>query len=56
METNCVEIRENLGDYTEDRLDRKEKTAVERHLHYCEECINQWTVLRVRREEDLCEV
>jgi predicted anti-sigma-YlaC factor YlaD len=56
METNCFDVRYNLEDYREDRLDRVEKTAVERHLHYCEDCIHQWTILRVRREEEPCRV
>jgi hypothetical protein len=54
METSCLEVQENLENYRENRLDRVEKTAVERHLHYCEGCINQWTLLRVLHQEELC--
>lgn len=54
METSCSEVQENLEDYRDGRLSRVEKTVVERHLHYCEGCIYQWTLLRVRHEDELC--
>jgi len=56
MKTQCVDIRKSLLDYREDRLARSDKTAVEQHLHYCEDCILRWALLRARRDEKLCRV
>lgn len=56
MKTQCGEILKRLDDYRDDRLERPEKTAVEQHLHYCEECLLHWVLLRVRRNQEPCRV
>jgi hypothetical protein len=56
METKCESVRENLEDYCEGRLDRQVQTAVEQHLHYCEDCILRWALLRVETDDRLCNV
>jgi len=56
MDTNCETVREVLEDYREGRLDRSEQTAVEQHLHYCEDCILRWALLRVDSPEPFVKV
>ena len=50
METPCETVRTKLGDLREGKLDRRLQTAVEQHLHYCEDCILKWALVRVPRQ------
>ena len=50
METRCETVRTKLDDLRNGKLDRGLQTAVEQHLHYCEDCILKWTLVRVPRQ------
>lgn len=56
MEAKCESVQTVLEDYCEKRLDRQAQTAVEQHLHYCEECILRWALIRVETDDRLCNV
>jgi len=39
MEIHCEDVRKNLVDYQEHRMEHPEKGKMERHLFHCPDCI-----------------
>jgi hypothetical protein len=50
MDVICEDIRKKLDDLRDRKLARPVQTVVEQHLHYCEDCILRWALIRVPQD------